>query len=99
MKPIRFHPQAELELEAEAQYYEERAPGLGERFIREVQAALEIASAFPQVGAPYQYGTRRVFLRKFPFSVVYQELTTELVILAIAPFPKKRAYWRSRKND
>ena len=99
MKPVRFHPEAERELTAEAKYYDERSPGLGERFTLELQAAIELASAFPQIGAPHKYGTRRVFPRKFPFAVVYQELASELVILAIAPFSRKPAYWRDRKLD
>ena len=98
MKPVRFHPEAEVELAAEAQYYDERSAGLGERFTHEVEAAVGIASAFPQIGAPYKYGTRRVFPKRFPFSVVYQEIESELVILAIAPFPRKPAYWRGRKS-
>lgn len=98
MKQVRFHPDAEIELAAEAGYYDERSPGLGERFIGEVQAAIELASEFPQIGAPYKYGTRRVFPKKFPFSVVYQELASELVVLAIAPFPRMPAYWRDRKS-
>ena len=87
-----------MELEAQAKYYEECASGLGERFTGEVQAAVALASAFPQIGAPYKYGTRRVFPKKFPFSVVYQESASELVILAIAPFPRMPAYWRSRRS-
>ena len=98
MKPVRFHPEAEVELAAEATYYNERSPGLGERFTREIQAAVELASAFPQIGAPYKYGTRRVFPKTFPFSVIYRELASELIILAIAPFPRRPAYWRGRKG-
>lgn len=98
MKPVRFHPDAEIELTAEAKYYEERSPGLGNRFIREVQAAVELASVFPRIGSPHKYGTRRVFSREFPFSVIYQEIEAELVVLAIAPFPRKPAYWRARKS-
>lgn len=98
MKSVRFHPEAEVELAAEASYYDEQSAGLGERFILEVEAAVQLASAFPRIGSPYKYGTRRVFPRKFPFSVVYRELASELVILAIAPFPRKPAYWRGRKN-
>ena len=59
MKPARFHPEAEVELAAEAKYYEERSPGLGVRFTGEI----------------------------------------EVVVLAIAPFPRKPAYWRGRKSD
>ena len=69
MKPARFHPEAEVELAAEAKFYEEQWRGLGERFTEEVEAALKLASLFPEIGAPYKYGTRRVFPKKFPFSI------------------------------
>lgn len=99
MKPVRFHPEAEVELAAEAQYHEERSPGLGERFTGEVEATVKLASSFPLIGSPYKYDTRRVFTKKFPFSIVYRVLASELVVLAIAPFPRKPAYWRGRKSD
>ena len=98
MTPVRFHPGAEVELAAEAQYYDERLPGLGERFTDEVEAAVGLASSFPLIGSPYKYGTRRVFTKKFPFSIVYRVLASEIVVLAIAPFPRKPAYWRRRKS-
>lgn len=98
MRLVRFHPEAEVELIAEAKYYNECAHGLGERFIREIQAAVHLAAAFPKIGAPYKHSTRRVFPKTFPFSVVYREIADELVILAIAPFPRKPAYWRDRES-
>lgn len=97
MKPVRFHPEAEAELAAEANYYEVRSHGLGERFTREIQSATELASLFKGVGVAYKFGTRRIFPRKFPFSVVYLESAAELVVLAIAPFSRKEAYWKDRK--
>jgi hypothetical protein len=99
VKEIRFHPEAEIEFAAEARYYDGQSPGLGRRFALEVQAAVELASAFPQIGSPYKYGTRRVFPKTFPFSVIYREHASALVILAIAPFPRKPAYWRNRKSS
>lgn len=63
MTTVRFHPEAEVELTAEALYYEERSAGLGERFTREVEAALALAAVHPRAGSPYRYGTRRVFPR------------------------------------
>ena len=55
MSPVRFHPEAEAELAAETAYYDECFPGLGQRFLREVQAAIELAASLPEVGAPYKY--------------------------------------------
>ncbi len=95
---VRFHPAAEVEFSAEAGYYEECSSGLGRRFAGEIEAAVALLSTFPLIGSPYRYGTRRVFPKSFPFSVVYQVFPSEVVILAIAPFPRKPAYWRERKH-
>lgn len=69
MKPVRFHSEAQIELTAEAQYYEERAKGLGTRFLGEVKTALSLVSTFPRIGAPYGYGARRVFPPSFPLQL------------------------------
>jgi len=95
---VRLHPEAEAELAAEVQYYEEQLSDLGKRFADEVESAVKLAATFPQMGAPYKLGTRRVFTRKFPFSIVYQIFPEEIVILAIAPFARKAAYWRQRRT-
>jgi toxin ParE1/3/4 len=92
-----FHPDALAELREQAVFYEERSPGLGERFAAQVEAAVSLACSMPGVGSPYRYGTRRVFPKDFPHSVVYREAADSLIILAVAPFRRKPAYWRQRK--
>lgn len=98
-KTVRFHEEALAELEAEAMYYEAKSRGLGERFISEIEAATRIAGEFPEMGAPFKRGTRRMFPKKFPFSIVYRIRPSELVILAVAPDARKPGYWRNRKSD
>lgn len=97
MKPPAFHPEAMTELEEQAVFYEERSAGLGERFAAQVEAAVSLAAAMPGIGSPYRHGTRRVFPKNFPYSVVYSEAADSLLILAVAPFSRKPAYWRHRK--
>ena len=97
MKPPAFHPEALTELQEQAVFYEERSAGLGERFVAQVEAAVSLASTMPGIGSPHRYGTRRVFTRNFPHSVVYREMTDHLVILAVAPFRRKPDYWRNRR--
>lgn len=96
MKPASFHPEALAELQAQALYYDGRSPGLGERFTAQVEAAVRLAESMPGVGAAHRYGSRRVFPKDFPHSVIYRELANALVILAIAPFRRKPGYWRGR---
>lgn len=96
---VRFHPQALAELEAEAVYYEAKVAGLGKRFASEVEAAIRIAAEFPVMGSPFKFGTRRVFPKKFPFSIVYRLRDAEIVVLAVVPDARKPGYWRNRRVD
>jgi len=96
---VRFHPQALAELEAEAVYYEAKVPGLGRRFVNEVEATIQIAAEFPEMGSPFKFGTRRVFPKKFPFSIVYRLYELEIVEVAVVPDARKPGYWRARRTN
>lgn len=93
---VRFHEAALKELAHEVEYYGEISPRLAEGFATAVEKAVAIAAEFPDMGSPHKYGTRRVFPKRFPFSVVYLYRQGEVFILAIAPDDKKPGYWRSR---
>ena len=71
MTNARFHGEARLEFLDSVAYYEAIQVGLGERFRQSVEAAVELAASLPFAGSPHKHGTRRVFPKKFPFSVVY----------------------------
>jgi plasmid stabilization system protein ParE len=95
----RFHELARLEFLDNVAYYETIQVGLGERFRLSVEAAVARAAAMPFAGFPYNHGTRRVVLKKFPFSVIYLASPNEVVIFAVAHFKRKPGYWKSRRDD
>ena len=97
MKSPLFHPEALAELGAQALYYEERSAGLGQRFVAQIEAAVRLAASMPGIGSPYLQGTRRVFAKDFPHSVIYHETEDALIVLAVAPFKRKPGYWRRRR--
>ena len=99
MIPAKFHWAALAELEAEVSHYAEISPMLGEGLLRSVEQALQLACEFPDMGAPYKYRTRRVFPKRFPLSLVYVHRDDEVVVIALAPFRRKPAYWRARRNE
>lgn len=99
MKPVRFHDAARVELVNEVLYYTTVSPRLGEGLAAAVEKAVQLASEYPDMGSPYKYGTRRVFPKKFPLSIVYVVREFEVYVLAFAPFRRKPGYWRSRKSE
>ena len=99
MKSIRYHEQAREEFLHEVRYFTAISARLGERFDKAIQAAEVRAAEFPELGAPYKHETRRVFTKKFKFSLVYVTDEHEILILAVAPFRRKPGYWKARQNE
>jgi toxin ParE1/3/4 len=99
VKPVRFHDSARAELLSEILYYAKISPRLGEALATAVEQAIQLAAQFPEMGALHRYGTRRVFPKRFPFSIVYLSREPEVYVLALAPFKRKPGYWGSRRHD
>jgi toxin ParE1/3/4 len=99
VKTVRFHEEARAELVHEVTFYTAVSRSLGKRFDQAVKRAVGLAAEFPDLGSPYLAGTRRVFPKKFHFSVVYIHSESEIFIVAIAPQSRRPGYWRSRVVD
>jgi len=98
VKPVRYLEEATEEFLHEVAYFTQVDPRLGQRFDSAVRKAEARASQFPDAWPKYKYGTRRVFPAKFKFSLVYVVKPEEIVVIAVAPFKRKPAYWRSRAS-
>ena len=96
MRTARFLQEARREFLDGVAYYEQVQHGLGERFRVAVEAAVALAAAMPYAGSPHRHGTRWVFPRKFPFSVVYVVEADEIVVFAVAHFKRRPGYWKGR---
>lgn len=88
MRRARFVAVARQEFLDEVAYYNEAQPGLGSRFTVAIEEATARAVAFPLAGSPSVSNTRRVFLKGFPFSLVYRPEDDGIVIF---PFHTMRA--------
>lgn len=83
-----------------AQWYAERVDGLGDRFLLEPEAAFARIDETPLTGSPWMHrrlpdGVRRMFLRSFPYSVVYI-VEPRVVIVAVAHLRRRPGYWVRR---
>lgn len=96
MKRARFTASARREFLLEIAYYSRKEAGLGARFAAAVEAATRRAVAFPLTGSRAARNTRRVFVRDFPFSVVYRPERDGILVFAIAHHARRPEYWQQR---
>jgi toxin ParE1/3/4 len=66
-KAYRVDPRASLEIEAAADWYQQRSADANVGFIAAVFDALESIAEAPLRWPEYLYGTRRFVLHRFPF--------------------------------
>lgn len=93
----RYLPLAREELNEAASFYEARVPGLGAAFLDDVDRSIEMMCGNPQIGATAGRTFRKLFVRRFPYSIIYALRDEELVIVAIAHQRKRPGYWRRRQ--
>jgi plasmid stabilization system protein ParE len=94
---------ASAEMAEAAAWYESRVDRLGERFLREAEAAFARVDEKPLTGSPWKHGrlpdgVRRMFLRSFPYSVIYI-LEPSVVIVAVAHARRRPGYWVKRLDE
>jgi len=100
-KPLLLAREAEADLDEAMTWYEERQPGLGERFLTAVKATLRRVARNPGLGSqPPGVGdddARRSLVKKFPYAVVYYETATEIRVIAVAHGRRRPGFWRGRR--
>jgi plasmid stabilization system protein ParE len=96
-RSLGFHPEAENELNAAADYYARQLPGLDRRFIAAVEQALAQIVAFPEASAPVHTRTRRKVLSGYPYTLMYSLTAAEIRVLAVVHHARRPFYWRGRE--
>jgi plasmid stabilization system protein ParE len=98
--PIRISEEADAEMAEAARWYEEHRAGLGSEFLDAVDEAVVRIGETPRMGSPVpgtsDQSIRRRPVRRFPYHVVYLELSDRLQILAIAHDRRRPGYWVGR---
>jgi plasmid stabilization system protein ParE len=92
----RFTSAAEQDLAAALEYYEDAQPGLGTKFLDELEAAIGRIIAMPQAWKVVSRRTRRCLFHRFPFAVLYEIRGDEIVVAAIMELRRDPAHWLNR---
>lgn len=95
-REVEYLEEALEEAEAAARWYAERSPTAAAAFSDEIDAAESAIVRLPEAWPPFDHGTRRYLLRRFPFSVVYRIEPTRIVVVAVAHASRRPGYWRTR---
>jgi hypothetical protein len=70
--------------------------GLGTEFAIEVRAALARIEEFPDAWQLLARRVRRYRLSRFPYGLVYTQLPSEIVLVAVMHLHRRPDYWKER---
>ena len=93
---IRVHPVALDEAEAAIDWYAQRSKRAAAMFLDELEHVIEEIAENPRRYSVYEFGTRRLVMRRFPFLVVFRETDAGVEIIAVAHGRRRPGYWRER---
>ena len=83
-------------LEEAALFYDRRLPGLGQRFLANVEKAIELILLFPEAAPVIGKTVRQKVLSRFPYSLIYVFEKNAVFFLAVAHQKQKPMYWKDR---
>jgi len=95
---LEIRPHAMADIAETAAWYEERQRGLGERFTREVVAALDALLLNPLIHRlrNRRLGARWCFPRSFPYRIVYRFEGDVVTVVAVIHAARHDRHWRER---
>lgn len=95
---IRFTPEAAQELIEARAWYDERQDGLGEEFQHSFDAAVASIQERPEAYAVVYKTRRRVFIRRFPYFLLYEIEGETVIVAGCIHFARNPVIWRHRRN-
>jgi hypothetical protein len=94
MTHYRFTSSALKELRESILYYEQRENGLGSAFLDEIEATLNRILQHPSAWHQLSPRTRRCRTHRFPFGLLYQILSNEILITSVMDLRRDPASWK-----
>jgi len=88
--------QAELE-EAQTYYLQHATPGIAAAFVADYENAARRLLQFPEAGTSISMHLRRLPMRHFPYSIIYQATAAAITIRAVSHQRRRPGYWTERR--
>ena len=88
--------EAEQDVSQAYLWYEEKEPGLGEDFIRCVDACIQFIRRNPEIYRVVYENYRRAIVRRFPYVVFYEYLDNTIIVYSVFHCSQNQKKWRDR---
>ena len=96
MRALLLRPQAQFDVADTAVWYESQKPGLGIRFLEELERVMARARLNPFQFPEIDPGVRRGLLQRFPYSVYFSVGVARIEVIAVLHQHRHPDTWRSR---
>jgi plasmid stabilization system protein ParE len=96
--PVRLTRDTEADLLEAFTWYEEQQPGLGRRFLNDVETTVERIAERPKMLAVVRGATRKALLHTYPYGIYYQIREDAILIFACIHGSRSAKTWRRRLN-
>ena len=93
---VIYPPEAEDDISKAYAWYEDRAPGLGEEFLRAVDACISAIARSPKAHRVIFKSYRRGIVRRFPYVVFYEEEGNRVTVYCVFHASQNPEKWRER---
>jgi plasmid stabilization system protein ParE len=81
--PLALSPAAEDDLHNAAGWYDARHPGLGDAFLRSLEACFARIRRLPKAFPANDAGVHSALLRRFPYAVLFRIREERIEVLAV----------------
>lgn len=95
-RPLRFLPEAREEYDDAVDWYAAIRTELGEDFITQVRQTLTQIAARPRMFPIIYRDARKARVKNFPYNIIFQEQTTEILIVAVYHTSRDPGRWQQR---
>jgi toxin ParE1/3/4 len=80
---VVIRPRAESDLCEARDWYENQRAGLGEQFVTQTTATIDLLARDPQLHPEYYRGFRRVLMRRFPYKIFYRLEGNRIIVFRV----------------
>ena len=94
---VRWHADARVEADAAAAFYNEKQPGLAQRFLDDLENALHRIQRHPLAYRKVEGEIRKCRVAHFPYGVIYRVQSGFIEVIAVMHLRRSPGYWKQRR--